>query len=604
MKNLLFYLFVSASVCCFAQKENNIWYFGTNAGLDFNSGSPVSISGGQITTSEGVSCVSDASGNLLFYSDGISVWTKNHTLMPNGSGLNGDFSSTQSALIVPQPGQANIYFLFTTDDTFGPFGVCYSIVDMTLNGGLGDVVSKNNQLQAPASEQITACRQANGIDYWILTHHIPGTEYYVYPLTAAGVGTPVISSVGSNFTGTSIGQMRYSCVTNKVANVFYTTSVDLLDFDPITGVLSNSINISNFAGTPYGVEFSPNGNLLYISTWDQQTLTQFDLTSGNAATINASAVQLITSISHLGTMQTGSDSKIYVARLSSTEVGVINSPDLPGMACNYVDAGVTLSGSFCQYGLPNFPQCAYQVTGVTAMFTAPNHICPGTCTNFTNLSVNGTSFYWSFTGATPSTSTDVNPTNICYSNPGTYPVSLIAVNAADSDTITLNNYITVYPYPLPQGISQSGDTLVANAGAVSYQWFHNGLSVSGATNYFFIAPESGDYNVVATDANGCEVEAVIFDVIAGLESLQGNHETLNIFPNPVHDVLTLNDVGMNLESVSIYNMVGEKILEKHPEDFHHASSGISIEVSSLPDAWYYIQVISGDKMYRSSFLKK
>src|SRR6185369_199045 len=102
----------------------------------------------------------------------------------------------------------------------------------------------------------------------------------------------------------------------------------------------------------------------------------------------------------------------------------------------------------------------------------------------------------------------VNPTQICYNTPGTYPVSLIAWNSADTDTITLNNYITVYPYPAPQGISQSGDTLIANAGAVSYQWYHNGLPVAGATNYFYIATEGGDYNIVATDANGCEVEAV------------------------------------------------------------------------------------------------
>jgi PKD repeat protein len=588
-----------------AQKQNNFWYFGSQAGLDFNSGSPVAVSGGQVNTSEGVSCISDASGNLLFYSDGITVWNKLHTPMPNGSGLNGDWSSTQSALIVPQPGQSNIYFLFTTDDTFGTFGVCYSVVDMSLNGGLGDVTLKNIALQNPASEQLTACRQLNGTDYWILSHERTGNQYYVYPLTASGVGAPVISAVGGIFGGTSIGQMKYSCVNNKVANVFYTLSVDLLDFDPATGVLSNAININNFLGTPYGLEFSPNGNLLYITTWDQHTLTQFDITSGNAATIGASSVQIAISPSNLGTLQMGPDNKIYVARLGSPDVGLIDSPDQPGIACNYTDFGVNLNGNICQYGLPNFPQCVYPSSTVpTALFTAPNHICPGTCTNFTNMSINASSFLWTFAGATPLTSIDVNPQSICYNTPGTYPVSLIAWNSADTDTITLNNYITVYPYPAPQGISQSGDTLFANAGAVSYQWYHDGLPITGATNYFYVATESGNYNIVATDANGCEVEAVIFDVAASIQTPPGNSQ-LTVFPNPVGEMLTVKSYQLSgtVVEISIYNLLGEMVLTAPLQTAHCKLPTCSIDVSQLPPASYYLEATDGKMIYRTPFIK-
>ena len=147
---------------------------------------------------------------------------------------------------------------------------------------------------------------------------------------------------------------------------------------------------------------------------------------------------------------------------------------------------------------PSIPPCAGST--ISALFTAPNHICPGTCTDFTNLSTNGTSYLWTFAGANPGSSTDVNPATICYNTPGNYPVILIVTNAFSSDTLMLNNYITVYPYPAPQGISQNGDTLIANAGAVSYQWYHDGLLIPGATEYYYVLTEGGNYNVVATSS--------------------------------------------------------------------------------------------------------
>src|SRR5690606_7299225 len=98
---------------CIAQNEANIWYFGENAGLDFNSGSPIALLDGQLNTLEGCSTISDSDGNLLFYSDGIKVWNKNHQIMLNGTGLHGHVSSTHSALIIPKPNNSNIYYIFT-----------------------------------------------------------------------------------------------------------------------------------------------------------------------------------------------------------------------------------------------------------------------------------------------------------------------------------------------------------------------------------------------------------------------------------------------------------------------------------------------------------
>jgi PKD repeat protein len=244
---------------------------------------------------------------------------------------------------------------------------------------------------------------------------------------------------------------------------------------------------------------------------------------------------------------------------------------------------------------PIVPACAG--ANVSVLFTAPNHICPGTCTSFNNLSVNATSYQWFFPGATPSSSTDVSPTNICYNNPGSYSVTLMGTNGITSDTITLNNYITVYPYPAQQGILQNGDTLFANAGAVSYQWYHAGNLIPGATNYFYVATEGGDYNIVATDANGCEVEAAIFDVVAEVQSVIGSG-SMQLFPNPVTSYLNFNSPDLNgQDAISIYNMLGEKVFTA--VDYRLGT----IDCRLLPSGLYWLEISTGDNILRSKFIK-
>ena len=237
-----------------------------------------------------------------------------------------------------------------------------------------------------------------------------------------------------------------------------------------------------------------------------------------------------------------------------------------------------------------------------AIFNAPNHVCPGTCTDFTNLSLNATSFLWSFPGANPSVSTDANPTGICYNTPGTYTVSLIVSNVSGSDTLTLNNYITVYPYPAPQGILQNGDTLFANQGAVSYQWYENGVLIPGATNYYYVALESGNYNVVATDENDCEVEAVIFDVIASLHSPTA-YEQVAVYPNPVMNELTLRNQFGSSKVVTVYNLLGETVMTMKPNASSAQEESV-YDVSKLAPGSYYLEMRSPDKVFRATFVKQ
>jgi gliding motility-associated-like protein len=81
----------------------------------------------------------------------------------------------------------------------------------------------------------------------------------------------------------------------------------------------------------------------------------------------------------------------------------------------------------------------------TAAFTAPiTQTCVDNCLSFTDQSTNNpTAWQWTFEGATPSTSSAQNPSNICYSQAGTYNVQLIVSNSVGSDTLLFDDYVTI-----------------------------------------------------------------------------------------------------------------------------------------------------------------
>jgi hypothetical protein len=237
-------------------------------------------------------------------------------------------------------------------------------------------------------------------------------------------------------------------------------------------------------------------------------------------------------------------------------------------------------------------------------FYSNQNLCPGSCITFTNISMNTTSCQWSFPGAFPDSSIDINPSNICYTNSGSYDVQLIATNANGSDTLLLSNYITVFPAPSPQSISQSGDTLFAIPGVSSYQWFFNGNIIPEATDYFYVAQSSGDYNLVATDANGCEVEAVINNVIARLTAVLSQGEGVLVFPNPVMNELTVrsSEFGVTSTEISVYNILGEKIITD--AQVARGQQPIEIDCRLFPTGVYFIEVSSNEKIYRTKFVKQ
>lgn len=194
----------------FSQSPAGIWYFGEKAGINFNLGTnPVSITDGQMITYEGCATLCDSYGNLLFYTDGIKVWNKNHVIMPNGGSLQGNSSSTQSAIIVPKPFENNLFYIFTVAASGGSQGLNYSIIDITLDGGNGDVIEKNTHLISPTLEKINIVKHANEIDYWLITHTHNSSEFYLYKISQAGISAPIIKNIGQLVQGSNLSTVGY-----------------------------------------------------------------------------------------------------------------------------------------------------------------------------------------------------------------------------------------------------------------------------------------------------------------------------------------------------------------------------------------------------------
>lgn len=344
-----------------AQGESNIWYFGQNAGLDFSSGSPIALSKGMLNTTEGVASVCNANGELLFYTDGITVWNKQHAIMKNGENLMGNPSSTQSAVAVPLPGSTTLYYLFTVDAEAGQNGFRYSIIDMSKQNGLGEVIQKNELLLTPCTEKVTAVKHRNNTDYWIITHAWNSNIFLAYPLTLKGVGNPVSTSIGSIHEGerdNTIGYMKASADGSQLAlAVKEAAFVELFDFDNATGIVSNPIRLNFSPGSKvYGVEFSSNGNLLYVTAGGKNEVWQFNLLAGSNEAIAESGLVIGKTSVWAGALQIAKDGKIYVSPYMAGKLDRIENPDIVGTGCGYLTEAVDLNGKRATLGFPSFIQ--------------------------------------------------------------------------------------------------------------------------------------------------------------------------------------------------------------------------------------------------------
>jgi outer membrane protein OmpA-like peptidoglycan-associated protein len=371
MKKIYLLLFCwSISAFVYAQKNANIWYFGKKAGVDFSEGKPKSLSDGVIDTEEGVATICDNAGKLLFYTDGIRVYNAKHSIMPNGKDLKGHPSSTQSGVVVPKIGSPTQYYLFSVPATADSVGLRYSIVDMTLQEGLGDVLptAKNMFLHAPVTEKLTAVKHRNGKHIWVIAHEWNSDKFLAYLITEKGITTtPIISQAGSVHKGGSLNTQGYMKTnpdgTNLALALEDDQAVELFDFDSATGKVSNPLRINLSAKSyPYGVEFSPNGSLLYVSAAGIGKIYQYNLQTSPSDSIPSTKIEVGSADlgRWIGALQLAPNGKIYFPLYESNFLGVINEPNVLGKDCKYQNNAVALLEGKALLGLPTFIQSYFE----------------------------------------------------------------------------------------------------------------------------------------------------------------------------------------------------------------------------------------------------
>lgn len=379
-KQLFLILFFFTSISLYSQKEANVWYFGNKAGIDFNSGAPTTLNNGLLSTDEGCSTISDENGNLLFYSDGINVWTKNHELMKYSDGrlannLEGNPSSTQSGLIVPNPDNKNIYYLFTVGTDFVDLsspenpGFNFYTIDISLgNGGeiIAGPINLSDGRDLSWSEKVTAVQGKDCTEIWVLS--IVQSTFYAYKIDKNGVDyTNPITSRSSYNLQDKRGYLKASPDGTKLALADFTAGgsflgngrLVLFDFDAATGkITSNGIilNTPTTDGVPYGVEFSHQSSKLYASMLTPPftfKILQYDLLDRDVA---QSKNLIHQEQGYRGALQLAPDGKIYASIPDKNFLGAIENPEDDASAIQFTQNAISLGSGRSSQGLPPFIQ--------------------------------------------------------------------------------------------------------------------------------------------------------------------------------------------------------------------------------------------------------
>lgn len=367
MKLFKYSLYLSFLLCTLsaaAQGENNNWHFGRGRYISFSTLTPTYGINSNMRTGESSAAVSDAQGNLLFYTIGSRIWDRNGTEMPGATGLLGNGptgtngfpvgSAAFGVQVIKNPGNPNQYYIFVLDpiEVIAPRKLYYNLVDMTLNNGLGDVVAGMSNivlLQGDIPELLFSTLGGDCNTYWLMVRPVIGnsTPYYAYKIDAGGVQTtPVISNAAPE------DQQPYVpyVIANKSGSVFYakgTQNIVRYRFDNLTGVVSNP-ELIPCAKTGLMLCLSPDESKLYLSSGN--TLQQLDL----SLYPNLGAIS--NSISSVGNpsnpldrytdLKIGPDQKLYTPKVltspttgwMSTRVDRIEFPNLAGTAAGYTSS--------------------------------------------------------------------------------------------------------------------------------------------------------------------------------------------------------------------------------------------------------------------------
>ena len=515
-----------------AQNEANRWYFGSFCGLDFNSGVPVNTGEIIISSGNAVSIMSDTNGSLLFCTNAIRIVNREGKIMPNGSNLIGDHHASMGTLIVQQPGSDHLYYVFTVSKEFPDNnGMFYSIVDMNLDGGLGDVTSdKNIPLDRAwaASNKLTSVRHDNGEDVWIITRNFKTDQYYVaFLLTANGLSTEgVISPVPWRADMNNEGSMKVSpdkkflaaaYREHELQNEDLKQSLDIGSFNATSGeidilyTITKNLNDWSSQYQPYAVEFSPDSKLLYVTYYNEDgdklmELYQYDMQYVEDS-LQFKESEIFIARGPVQGLQLARDGKIYTTiprhGIAREYLSVIHEPWKRGIECNFQADEVYLGNDRkVHHYLPNMLlDHLYRFEWEGECAKHPIAFQP-------NFLPEPASIHWNF--GDWQTSTELWPVHY-YENGGEYEV-YVKVTYPSGRVEETSRVITVLDAPKPDlgpdTLSCEGVEIVLNAGNDEgyYVWSTGSF---GLNAFSITVSDSGTYWVKVTNVLGCSLSDTI-----------------------------------------------------------------------------------------------
>lgn len=465
LKHLISYFpLVLSTFILHAQGENNNWCFGQNVGLNFNT-SPPSFFRDSMQVFESSSSVSDAAGNLLFYTSGAMVWDRNNNLMPNGLGLYGNGptdleqknmgSSANGVIIVKSPANSNQYYIITTDAIEDPTSnAYYSLVDMTLNSGLGDVVisQKNITLAENITEGLTMAALSGCNGYWIVLHKRLIPEYYSFKIDVNGISTIPVISTGILASSDPYLQRSQICINPQSSRLARSTDsgIEIASFNKASGIFSDFLVIDNSPqelGCPI---FSPDGSKLYSNNRNGGGFYQYDVSLlPNLVDIQSSKT-LIAPGFYTGSGRLAPDGKIYSKNLASTYIASVSHPNVAGTACGFVPNALAIPSfvfdkTFTELGSAVLIN-ALPILNIAEQDTA---ICQGHSILMHAEASTGSSYLWS-TGSTSRTSM----TN----GPGVYTITATNHCGSIDDSILVEQMVCDCTAFVPNAFTPNSDS--------------------------------------------------------------------------------------------------------------------------------------------------
>ncbi len=476
-----------------AQKHDNVWVLGyhgqnphplqNNMLIDFNLNPvdiiPLNLDSGLYFNKTNASICSKE-GELLFYTNGIYVANANHEIIENGDSLNNygitnlyretALNIQQGCIIIPLPESDNLYYVFHEPIDFEANGLgynypklFYSIVNASTNNGEGAVVEKDKSMitDTLASGKITACKHANGRDWWIFVPKESKTTNGIYKffltkdtlinLGLQNVQTQIYEEIPS--LGNSIFTPDGKKYIQQDIRFNPWNVISIYNFDRCNGNLSlvEQFEINDTTFLYGGAAASPDSRYLYCVT--NKIIYQFDLWASNIESTKTKVAEFDGFVglffeSIFGTPQLAPDGTILIAAgVADTVMHLIRTPNQPGLGSHVAQHAIHLP-KVNQKSIPNFPNYRLGPLDGSPCDTLGlnNHPLAGFTWWAEELEVtfSDNSYYrpesWAWDFGDFATITERNPLH-SYASPGEYHVCLIVANEYAADTIC--HWVTV-----------------------------------------------------------------------------------------------------------------------------------------------------------------